>query len=53
LQQPALLQAAAGDTYTYKGTLGCFPFRFWQWPAYITPCFLLALLTRLGPPKVP
>ena len=52
MQQPALLQAATGDTYTYEGTSGCFPFRFWQQPTCIAPCFPLALLARLSPPKV-
>ena len=50
---PALLQAATGDTYIYEETLGCFPFGFWQQLAYIAPCFPLALLVRLSPPKVP
>ena len=53
MQQPVLLQDIVGDTCTYKGTLGCFSFGFWQRPAYIAPCFPLALLTRFDPPKVP
>ena len=47
------MQAAAGDTYTYEGTLGCFLFGFWQRLACITSCFPLALSARLSPPKVP
>ena len=47
------MQATAGDICTYEGTLGCFPFGFWQRLACIAPCFPLALLARLGPPKVP
>ena len=47
------MQAAVGDTCTYKGTLGGLHFKFWQRPAYIALCFPLALLARLGSQKVP
>ena len=53
MQRSALLQGVAGDTCTYKGTSSCSPFGFWPQPAYIGPCFPLALSVRLSPPKVP